>query len=161
MEKEITKEKALSKLMTLCSKREICTGKARELMWRWGLPQEQQEEIIADLTKYKYIDDMRYARFFVRDKSRFSAWGRHKIAENLRVKRIPQEFITQALEEEYPESANEENIRKILQQKCRSVKYRDNYDLRNKLIRFGLSRGYDREDVFREVDRIVKNIEQD
>ncbi len=145
--------------MELCSKREVCTGKARELMWRWGVAANIQEEIIAELIKYKYIDDLRYARFFVRDKSRFSAWGKHKITENLRVKRIPAEFIRQAIEEEYPEDDSNENLHKIMQQKLRNIKYKDVYDLRNKLVRFGLSRGYGHDEVFREVENITKNVE--
>lgn len=141
----ITKEKALSKLADMCSKREICPSKASELMKRWGVKPDQEQEILEYLTLNRYIDPKRYATLFVREKCRTGKWGKRKIMEALYVKRISKEVIAFALEQEYKEDSSV--LIKMLKQKRTTVKGKDDNDIRNKLIRFALSRGFDFEDI--------------
>jgi regulatory protein len=42
-----------------------------------------------------------------------------------------------------------------LRNKLRTLRYRDQNDLRNKLIRFGISRGYNAETVLDCVDKLI------
>lgn len=90
----------------------------------------------------KFIDETRFSRCFVRDKFRYNQWGRIKIMQALRLKNIPDTYCREALaeieEEEYLCV-----LRKLLQSKSRSVKAVSDYERNGKLIRFGLSRGFE------------------
>lgn len=142
---EITKEKALGKLTDMCSKREMCPSKATELMWRWGVKPNDQQAILEYLTQNRYIDPKRYALLFVREKCRIGKWGKRKIIEALRIKQLSKEVIAFAIEQEYSE--DEENLETILKQKLKTTKGKDSRDIANKVIRFGLSRGFEFEDI--------------
>lgn len=142
---EITKEKALAKLANMCSKREICPSKATELMYRWGVKPNEQQEILEYLTQNRYIDPKRYATLFVREKCRVGQWGKRKIIEALRVKYLSKEVITLAMEQEYREDKG--TLEAILKQKIKTTKGKDDRDIANKVIRFALSRGFEYEEV--------------
>lgn len=150
---EIDKEKALVRLSGHCSKREICTSKAHELMWRWGVAKHEQDEIVDYLISNRFIDDERYARSFVQDKRAFSTWGRRKVEEALKVKKISSSIIELIIREEYKEN-DMDSLEVMLTDKAKSIKAKDKYDFRNKLIRFGLSRGYEYSEVSDIVERV-------
>lgn len=57
-----------------------------------------KERVIEHLIKEKYIDQQRYCAAFVRDKYRFNQWGRMKIVQALRLKKIPANMISLGLE---------------------------------------------------------------
>ncbi|MBE9488192.1 MAG: RecX family transcriptional regulator [Bacteroidetes bacterium] len=157
--KRTTKEVALSKLMDTCSKREICESKAIEFLWRWKVNVEHHNEILESLISNKFIDNERYARLYVKGKKNLSSWGKGKIKENLSIKRIDKEIIKNVLEEEYSNEENIENLKKALSKKMKSTKYKDEYDLRNKLVRFGISRGFEYENVLSEIKNMI-NLEE-
>ncbi|MFO7575477.1 MAG: regulatory protein RecX [Bacteroidales bacterium] len=101
---------ALARAQQLCASRECCIHDIRTKLKSWNLVTESdEEEIISSLQKDKFIDETRYASAFARDKLRYNKWGRIKIAYNLKMKSIPYETITEALqqldEEEYRETA--------------------------------------------------------
>ena len=47
-------------------------------MRRWMLPSDVAERILDRLIDERFVDDERFARFFVRDKIRFDRCGRRK-----------------------------------------------------------------------------------
>ncbi|MEG1794551.1 MAG: regulatory protein RecX [Rikenellaceae bacterium] len=148
----ITKDKALIKLTDMCSKREICPSKATELMWRWGVKANDQQEILEYLTLNRFIDPKRYALLFVREKCRLGKWGKRKIIEALRIKHISKEVITTAIEQEYKEE--KETLELIITQKMKTIKGKDSRDIANKLIRFALSRGFEYEEVKNVLEKL-------
>lgn len=133
---------ALERLRKSCVRREICEFEAKRKIMMWGLDAQQQNRIVSELVQDKYIDNQRFAIAFARDKSRFDRWGKDKIRYALQERRISAERILVALDEVLPET-EWSNLEKILLRKNQSFKPDlDLQDKRNKLIRFGLSRGY-------------------
>jgi regulatory protein len=133
---------ALSKAMALCAGREMCINDIQQKLNSWGIGNNDTGKIINQLIKEKFIDEKRYAFAFVKDKFRYNKWGKVKIASSLRIKKIPDEIITISLDtidnEEYLEI-----IKTIIANHRRSVKSKNNYDLKGKLLRFGLSKGFE------------------
>lgn len=134
-------EKALGRLMKQCSLSERCRKDCIVSLDRWEVAKSDQQKIIDYLVENKYVDENRYVAAYVKDKSRFSNWGEAKIKTGLRTKGISWELINEAVSEIDTE-AMEEKIVKALETKLRGLKYKDKYDLRNKLLRFAFSRGY-------------------
>ena len=101
--KQISESEALRKLGDLCARGEHCSGEMAEYLSKWGIAADAQERIIGKLIDYKYIDDERFTRSFVRDKITFNKWGRRKIEQALWQKRIPQSISQPILDEIEPE----------------------------------------------------------
>ena len=70
--KKITEQEALLRLTSLCSTAEHCSHEILEKMGRWELSEEEQGRIMQHLIAERYVDDERYARFFVKDKIRYN-----------------------------------------------------------------------------------------
>ena len=138
----MTKEEALNRCAALCSKAEKCTFEILRKLDRWELTEEESAWVIKQLTSQKFIDDERYAQYFVRDKFRFNKWGKIKIAFQLRQKQISQQTIAASLEEinedEYIELAKE-----LINAKLLKTKGKNQWDINTKIIRFMQGRGFD------------------
>jgi|WetSurMetagenome_2_1015567.scaffolds.fasta_scaffold07571_1 regulatory protein len=159
--KEISEKDALFRLSALCSSAEHCSYEMIQKMQTWGLSEEVQDRIMRKLTEEKFIDDERFCRFFVKDKIRYSKWGRRKIEQALWAKRIPtsiqQDVLDNVEKEEYLNI-----LRPLLKKKRKSTKAANDYELNGKLIRFALSKGFGM-DIIREcIDNADEfNIDED
>jgi len=132
----------LSKAMALCSKREYCSDDIRSKLRSWGAGEADSEKIISTLISENFLNETRYASAFVRDKFNYNKWGKVKIAAHLRAKQISPGIITSALNlidnELYMRTMKE-----IITSHRRHVKAKNKFDLKGKLLRFGLSKGFE------------------
>lgn len=149
-----TPEQALSSLMRLCAKAERSSGDALRLMRNWGVADGDARRVLAKLQEQRFIDDARYATAYVRDKTRFSGWGIHKIKAGLRLKGISAEIISRVTEAEAAEPAGE-RLSQILERKARTMKEDNPYARKTKLIRYGLSRGFGFDEVLHAASLIT------
>ena len=153
-----TPEQVLAALMRLCARAEKSQEDARRLMRGWGLAERDAEGVLAKLVRDRFIDDARYAGAFVREKLRLSGWGGYKIRTALQRKRIDRALIDAALAEA-DRSGMDERLRRQLERKARTAKYTTQYELKTKLIRYGLSLGYDYETVVEAASGLVTDTE--
>ncbi len=153
--KKKSAEEALASLMRQCARAEKSSGDAMRLMSRWGVPTQQRQVVLERLVADKFIDDRRFAEAYLREKINLSGWGARKIASSLKTKGITTAIIEELLSE-LDRSTMEERLEDKLQRKMRTVKYKDKYDLKSKLIRYALSLGYDYDMVFDAVSQQIK-----
>lgn len=139
-----TEKEMLSELAALCSRAEHCTFELREKMGRYGMDEETQTRIISRLVKERFVDDERFARCFAAEKVKFNRWGRRKVEQALRMKRIPAEVIASILGEIEDETYMEV-LRTLLKSKAKSIKASNAYERNRKLVQFAMGRGYDYE----------------
>lgn len=151
-ENKITEKKALSRMMRICSRKEYCTFDIKQKLYRLNLSSEESERIITELQKHKFIDDVRYTRSYINDKISFSKWGLVKIRYSLKLKQIPHNIMNEVLEEIEPELLTDQLL-PIIKQKMESVKANSEYEKRNKVIRFALSRGFEMTDIIKCIDK--------
>ncbi|BBE18528.1 regulatory protein [Aquipluma nitroreducens] len=138
---------AYDKAAFLCSRSEHCSSEIQEKLKVWGLPAEDSEPVIEKLIAEKYLDDERFARAYAKDKFRFNHWGKQKIAFMLRSKNIPSEITGLALEE-IEDEGYLEVLRRLMTDKEKSIKAKDQYDKRNKLMRFAMGRGFESSQIY-------------
>ena len=133
---------AILKAEAICSRQEKCRHDIREKLKSWDVGEEDTEKILERLEAEKFIDENRYAAFFVRDKFRFNKWGKIKISWALKQKHISESIIDGALdsipEEEYLQFLTEE-----LRKKRQSIKGNNPVDIRARLTRFAQQRGFE------------------
>ena len=82
-------------------------------------------------------------------------WGEYKIRTALQRKGVSKERIDAALSQA-DRPAMGERLAQQLERKARTVKYTSQYELKTKLIRYGLSLGYDYEAVMDAASAMVR-----
>ena len=145
-----TEQEAYLKLSALCAMGEQCCYDVIKKMKRWEVADEVAERIVAKLVKEKFIDEERFARAFVRDKFRYNHWGRVRIEQELKMRKIAAKHIETGLEE-LKEEDNMDVLRKMIEKKRPSVKGKNEYEIKGKLIRFALGKGFAMDDIMKVV----------
>ena len=158
MRKECSESEARHKAEAYCSSVERCVSEVEAKLEQWGADHEIKDRVIEHLIKEKYIDQRRYCAAFVRDKYRFNQWGRMKIVQALRLKKIPSDVISLGLEE-IDESEYLSILSGLVEQKKRSIKANTDYERNGKLIRFAIGRGFEMEEILRCVKQIDADVE--
>lgn len=153
MAKILTPPEALHRAAALCSSAEHCTADIREKLARWGVTEADSRTIIDRLVQERFIDEQRYAVAFVKDKFRFSGWGRIKMRYALQQKRIDGSDIDQALATLDEEQYND-RLLELLQAKSRSIRDDDPEARRAKLFRFATSRGFEPSLIFNALKQV-------
>ena len=145
--------KILNRLQAQCVRREYCiadvTAKAvRALDGDKDAARVVVEALVAD----RFVDEARYAAAFAREKAALTGWGPVKIRYALAAKGIPRETVAQALEE-IDDPAVGRKMEAVLRTKYRTLA--GDPQVRLKLLKFALGRGYEYEAVRELVDRIA------
>ena len=151
--KPMTEEQALLKLTTLCTKAEHCSQEMLDKMKKWGLEEEAIARNMEFLTQKKFIDDERFARFFINDKIKYNKWGRRKVEQALWLKHIPKE-ISDTIFEEIEDVMYTESLLPLMKSKYKSIKAKNDYERSMKLIRFALGRGYSMDVIHKCIDKM-------
>lgn len=146
-------QKVADRMRALCSRREYCRKDVmKKVMTALDGDVAKAEEVVAKLVEERYVDDLRYATAFARDKASITGWGEAKIRYMLSSKGIDRELIAQALDEVDDKRA-ETRLEKLMENKVRSLK--DDPQRRLKLLRFGLGRGYTYDQVTEMIDKML------
>lgn len=160
----------LTRLQNRCSKCECCSSdiyrKAVDALRKDAGGDADMEdvrkrasEIMESLVSDKFVDDLRYASAFAREKSAISGWGAVKIRFALAAKQIPEDVIRKALSEIDGERAGD-RLEGLMAAKWKTLTGPDGQvpqDARLKLIRYALSRGYEYDEVKDVVADITRN----
>lgn len=147
-------EKVLDRMRNLCSRREYCRADImKKALTALDGDREKAEKVVDTLVEEKYLDELRYASAFARDKSSLSGWGETKIRYMLSSKGVPRNLIDRALEE-IDDSKARTRLEKLMENKFRSLK--DDPQCKLKMLRFGLGRGYGYDEVSEVVDCLMK-----
>lgn len=148
-------DKVLEKMRVLCSRREYCRSDIlKKVVPALDGDRQEAEKIIDILVNEKFIDELRYASAFVRDKSALSGWGAVKIRYMLSSKGIPRDVISEALGD-VDEGKARVRLEKLMENRYRSLK--DDPQCRLKMLRFGLDRGYEYDEVSSVIDMLMKH----
>lgn len=138
-------KKVLGKLQAQCSRRECCSAdvRAKALKALEG-DGARAAEVLDALVADGYVNDLRYATAYARDKAHLGGWGPVKIRFALAGKGIAREVIESALAEVDPD-ASAGKLESLLAAKARTLE--GDPQARLKLIRFALSRGYEYSEI--------------
>ncbi len=144
--------RCLSRLQKRCSKAEYCSSDVyRKALKALDGDAETAARVLAALVEEKYVDDVRYAGAFAREKAGLQGWGPIKIRFQLRSKGISEDAIAAALEEVEPGRAADK-LERLLAAKARTLEGDPQFRL--KMLKFGLSRGYE----YAAVEEALKKI---
>ena len=142
---------AFVKASAICARQEKCISDIATKLQKWEVDIEDQHKVIDQLLKEKFIDEERYARFYVKDKFVFNRWGRIKIKYQLSFKGIDKNVIEDALSLINP-SDYIITLAQLLHHKSKTIKHEDPYKRKNALIRFAAGRGFEPNHIYNVLD---------
>ena len=143
MEHRISVKEVREKAMQCCSRREYCRKDMFDKAVSWGCTQAEAREVVDFLVEQKFVDDRRYTESFVKDKLRFNKWGRVKIAYMLRTQNIDSAIVRDVFSE-IDETEYHRILTVELQKKMKTI-HGNAFEIRGKLFRFAISRGFEPE----------------
>jgi regulatory protein len=133
----------------------------RELLIK--LKQKSYEErliklVLNELREKSFIDDQVFADHFIEEKLKKKRWGKNKIRAALFSKGVSASIIDEVLKSFDSEEDQNEAAIGLVQKKYENLKKRetDNRKLKQKLIAFLLSRGFEYEISVEVVSKIIK-----
>ena len=153
MKKEMSENEARFKAEAYCSMAEHCRVEVMEKLYQWRVSPVWMDGILNHLEQEGYIDSLRYAKAFVRDKYRFNQWGRIKITQSLRQKHLASTDIVVAMEE-IDEEEYFSVLEHLIARKLSSIKAKNSFERNGKLVRFAASRGYEMDEILRCMKRL-------
>lgn len=140
--KPLSPEKAHAKAQSYCAYQERSQQEVRDKLYDWGLHSAQVEQLISTLIQDNFLNEERFALAFAQGKLRIKGWGRIKIKQALKFKRVSDKLIQKALKSlDYDEY--EQKLMDICAKKERLLTEKDAFKRRYKLQQFLLSRGFE------------------
>lgn len=137
---------ALQKAASFCAYQERTVKETRQRLYDWELSEEEIVWVLEELKTQNFLNEERFARAFARGKFRVKKWGRLKIRQEMKLKGVPNDLIQKGLTE-IDGDDYEAALRDLLEKKARGLKG-EPMAVKQKLVRFALSRGFESDIVW-------------
>ncbi|MET3500755.1 regulatory protein [Mucilaginibacter rubeus] len=142
---KITDEKvALAKAEHFCAYQERAQQEVRDKLYEWGLWPDAVERIISQLIEGNFLNEERFARIYAKSKFNQKVWGRIKIKQGLKLKRVPDVLIKKALLTIDPDDYLAA-LTHLLQKKEATLNEKNQLKRRYKLQQYAMGRGFEAE----------------
>lgn len=134
---------AKAKLEALCAYQERCSSELETKLFQWRFDREDTDRLLADLIVNNFLNEERFAEAFVSGKVNIKKWGKIKIRQQLKQKRISKYSMDKAIKSIDVE-VYAANLMSLAEKKFRSLSSeKDSYGNRVKIYRFLVSKGYE------------------
>lgn len=132
-------------ILHYCKYQERCHSEVRNKLYELGFGKTDVEYQISELISVGVLNEERFARSFARGKWRMLKWGRVKITQQLKAKKVSDYCIKKGLSEIDSEEY-EAILLKIAEKKAGELKKeRSNWAKMAKMQRFLLQKGYEQD----------------
>lgn len=138
----LSNEIALNKLKHYCAYQDRSHREVRTKLLKLEVYGDDLEEVMNELIREKFLDEERYACSFARGKFRLKKWGRIKIKQHLKQHQISDYCMRKAMKE-IDEEEYIETLAGIIEKKKKDYDASDSYKLKQKVISYCVSRGYE------------------
>lgn len=134
-------------ILHYCKYQERCHSEARNKLYELGFTSGEVERQIAELIEANVLNEERFAIAFAGGKFRMKQWGREKIRQELKIRKISDYCIKKALKEingdEYDKISN-----KLIYKKLTELKSEKNHFIKKaKIYRYLVQKGYEKDIV--------------
>lgn len=147
VKKILDKKTGLAKAEHYCAYQERSQQEVRNKLYDYGLKSDEVEELISDLIQNNFLNEERFARSYALGKFRMKQWGRIKIKMGLKAKKVSDKLIVKALKELDGEDYMD-TLSVVLTKKAAQIRESDSFKRKNKLVQYGLMRGYENDLIF-------------
>lgn len=141
---KLDKKTALAKAEHYCAYQERAQQEIRDKLYEWGLWTDEVEELISELIQTNFLNEERFTQAYVSGKFNIKHWGKIKIKQGLKLKKIPDKMIQRALN-----GINYDDYLKTIlsaaQKKAPLIKENDPFKRRYKLVSYLMSKGFEKD----------------
>ena len=138
----LDKRAALAKAEHYCAYQERSQYEIRNKLFEWGLYASDVEDIIAELILTNFLNEERFAKAYVSGKFNINKWGKIKIKQGLKLKKVPEKMIIRALNgidlDDYLSV-----LHNCAEKKLRTIIEKEPFKRKHKLITYLLTRGFE------------------
>ncbi len=150
---DVVNEVALNKLRHYCAYQERCHEEVRNKLLSLKIYGNSLEEIINKLIEDDFLNEERYAKAYAGGKFRIKKWGKNKIINELKKRKISEYCIKKGLSEieadEYISTMNE-----LIQSALKRYKSKNPFETKNKAAKFLISKGYESNLVWNRLEAL-------
>ncbi|GAB3927383.1 regulatory protein RecX [Mucilaginibacter myungsuensis] len=137
---------ALAKAEHYCGYQERSQQEVRDKLYEWGLWPEAVENTITKLIDGNFINEQRFAFAYARGKFNQKGWGKIKIKQGLKFKRVSDALIKKALGQ-IDLSDYITTLKTVLDKKAALLKEKDERKRHYKLKQYAMGRGFESETI--------------
>ena len=134
-------------ILYYCKYQERCHAEVRNKLYELGFTSGEVERQIAELIGADVLNEERFAIAFAGGKFRMKQWGREKIRQELKIRKISDYCIKKALKEingdDYDKTLNKLIYKKLVELKSE----KNNFTKKSKVYRYLVQKGYERDIV--------------
>ncbi len=134
-------DKAFDRCLNLISRRRRSQWEIEQYLKQKSYELEIIEKTIEHLGTRGYINDALFAEAWINNRRLLKNTSKRRLQQELRAKRVPDEIIQQALEND--EADEQEVLRELIAKKRTQTRYRDD----QKLIAYLVRQGYNYSDI--------------
>lgn len=116
----LTPQQAAQKIRAYCAYQERCHEEVKRKLYGFGLYGSDVDQLIADLIQEDYLNEERFARLFAGGRFRMKSWGRIKITQELKLRKVSSYIIRMAMRE-IPEADYQARLEKLARTKWDSL----------------------------------------
>lgn len=149
----ITPANALIKARNYCAYQERCYYEVETKLKEWGLNYGFWGHICVKLSEEGYLSESRYVSAYVRGKFNGNHWGRLKIINGLKSKRISAKMMEEGLSH-ITDEMYKDMITKLLTKKSAALKESNPFKKRQKLVSFLHQKGFESDVVYSILDEM-------
>ena len=133
---------ALDRIKNYCALQDRCQWDVLQKLTEWGLQQATKDHILELLITDKFVDEERFAISFCRGKFRIKNWGKRKITNELKRKKISTICISIGLKE-IDDNEYNQVLEKLFHQKNNILKDKNRFTRKTKIASFLIQRGFE------------------
>ena len=148
-------KEALIKAANFCAYQERTHKEVRNKLYELEVFGDKSEVIITWLIENNYLNEERFARLFAGSKFRQKKWGRIKIRQELKIRGVS-DYCLKAGMSEINEDDYMVTLQEIIEKKSKDIKESNKLIIKQKLVKFALSRGFENDLVFDVVGKFLR-----
>jgi regulatory protein len=141
------------KIEHFCAYQERCHEEVVSKLWSMKMNPEEIDEIIVHLIEHNFLNESRFACSFARGKHRIKHWGKIRITNELKARKIGQTLINLALKEITPEEYLE-TFENLAERNWESISERNALKKRKKFCDYMLRRGFESNLIYDKVKEL-------
>ena len=145
----------LLKAANFCAYQERTHKEVRKKLAELEILGDDAEEIITYLIENNYLNEERFARAFAGSKFRQKKWGRIKIRQELKMRGMS-EYCLKAGMSEIDSDDYMITLQEIIEKKSKDMKDSNKLIIKQKLVKYALSKGFENDLVFDAVGKFLK-----
>ena len=151
-------KEATQKIEYFCSYQERCHEEVVAKLHTMKMDPEEIDSLMVHLIASNFLNEERFACSFARGKHRIKHWGKVRITNELKFKKITQSLINKALQEITPEEYLE-TFHALAERHWESIRETNVLKKRKKFCDYMLRRGFESNLVYDKVKELENSVQ--